>query len=169
MPKLSFNPDNINDINKCKNCIHSHKINVGDKIYYECFPVKEYSTTKNAIDNCNKFYNSERFKRDIYVSIIIYVLYPEFDQKITPMGAIFRGFEGTDDDLWNQIKNSDLYEKVRTSFPNIGLCKDTLFEPIIFAERNVNFKEWYPISLLLKTEEKEEILNELNNKNYDND
>lgn len=169
MPKLLFNSDktnNNNNNNKCATCIHSHKIISGDKIYFECFPVKDYADRKVAIDNCKGFYDTNIKIRDIYIAIAVYIVYPQFEHKITEIGGVFREFDGTDDDLWKELKQTNFYDKIKEALPTIGYSNKTLFEPIIFAEREITSKKWKVISTLVKKEIAEEIINNLeNNKN----
>ena len=134
--------------------------------FYECFPVKEYSSTPKAINNCNKFFNSTNYKRDVYIATVVYILYPVFEHKVTQLGCIFRGVSCSYDDLWRELKNSDFYDRVKQEFPNMGYVEKTLFEPIFVAERNVNEKEWKCINLILTEEENKEIMNSLNNGDY---
>lgn len=166
MPKLSFNPNDISSF-KCENCIHSHKIEIGNKTYYECFPVKEDVKTNNSIINCEKFIDYEKEKRDIYIATLIYELYPKFTYKVTPIGCIFRNFEGTDDELWKDLKESNFYDRIKQELPKLGLNREALFEPIIFAERKINNYKWKQINIILNENEAEVIINSLNKGDYD--
>lgn len=168
MPKLSFNPNKTNN-NKCAACIHSHKIVNGDNVYFECFPVKDYATRKIAIDNCNIFRDTNNKIRDVYIAIMIYIIYPEFKCKTLELGAVFRGFDGTDDDLWKELKKSDFYDRVKEALPNIGYSDKTLFEPILFAEREVHSNKWKQISMIVEKEVAEEIIDNLENNKNNND
>lgn len=163
MPKLSFNPDKEENIIKCTNCIYSHKIINGDKIYYECFPVKEDSKTVKSQINCERFFNTKQIKRDVYISILVYILYPKFEYKITPIGCIFRNFDKTYDELWKELKDSDFYDRVKQGLSNVGFVNETLFEPIFFAEKNFNESKWRCISAVLTEKETDDILEDLNN------
>ena len=91
MPKLSFNPDK-EVIQHCENCIFSHQIKCGNVVFHECFPVKEYSSTQKAIDNCKVFYNPYKSTRDVYVATLVYILYPKklplFENFCTPTSII---------------------------------------------------------------------------------
>lgn len=165
MPKLSFNPNNNKEtIRDCKNCIHSHSVKCGDIEYYECFPVKEYASTKKAIINCNRFYESEIKIRDIYIAVVVYTIYPTFKQSLTPIGCIFRELKDTDDYLWKSLKETDFYDKVKSILPDIGYTSNTLFEPIIFAERFIGEKKWNCISNIFTEEEKEDIISRLDDR-----
>lgn len=168
MPKLSFNPDKDKEIKtNCEHCIYSHKIQCGDSVFYECFPVKEYSTTQKAIDNCKIFYNTYKNTKDVYIAVLVYILYPEFEYKITQLGCVFRGVNCAYDELWKELKKSDFYDRVRNELPNLGFRKETLFEPIFVAERNITEPKWKCITKVINNEEINEIMTSLNNKDYD--
>lgn len=168
MPKLSFNPDKDKEvIPNCENCIRSHKVKCGNLVFYECFPVKEYSTTQKAINNCKTFYNPYKNTKDVYIAVLVYILYPEFEYKITQLGCIFREVNCTYDELWKELKKSDFYDRVRNELPNLGFIKETLFEPIFVAERNITEPKWKCITKAINNEEINEIMTSLNNKNYD--
>ena len=169
MPKLSFNPDKIKEIvNNCEHCVYAHKIQCDNSVLYECFPVKEYSNTPKAINNCNKFFNCANYKRDVYIATVVYILYPKFEYKLIQLGCIFRGVTASYDDIWKELKKSDYYERIKQELPKLGLNKNTLFEPIFAAERFYNEKEWRCITEVIDEEDIKEIMKELNNGDYDN-
>ena len=167
MPKLSFNPDKKEIIHDCSKCIYSHKIECGNMVFYECFPVKEYSSTPKAINYCKEFYSPNKNKKDIYIATVVYIMYPIFEHKVTQLGCIFRGFGGTYDELWNQLKESDFYDKIKQELPNLDFRKETLFEPIFVAERPIDETKWKCITKAIDDEEINEIMTSLNNKEYD--
>lgn len=166
MPKLSFNPDK-EVIHNCENCIFSHKVQCGNMVFHECFPVKEYSSTQRAIDNCKIFYNPYKNTRDVYIATLIYILYPKFEYKLTQLGCVFRGVNCTYDELWKELKKSDFYDRVRNELPNLGFRKETLFEPVFVAERPVNESKWKSITKVLDDDDIDEIIKSLNNKDYE--
>ena len=169
MPKLSFDPDKQKVIiPNCEKCIYSHKIQCGNMVFYECFPVKEYSNTLKAITYCKELYCSDKNTRDIYIATVIYIMYPVFEHKVTQLGCIFRGFNGTYDELWNQLKESDFYDRIKQELPNLGFRKETLFEPIFVAERLINESKWKCITKAIDNDEINEIMTNLNNGEYDN-
>ena len=154
MPNLS-----VDNAFKCKNCIHSIKRINGNKIYYECSPVREYSDRKKAIDNCITFYDTRNIQRDIYIIITAFVLYPKFDQQDTGIGLIFRGLNVTDGELLNNINTEEFINEVKNKLPEAGYRKETLFEPIIFAERNCANNEWKCISAIFDEDTNNKLLN----------
>lgn len=166
MPKLSFNPDK-EVIQHCENCIFSHKVQCGNLVFHECFPVKEYAETQKAIDNCKVFYNPYKSTRDVYVATLVYILYPKFEYKVTQLGCVFRGVNCTYDELWKELKKSDFYDRVRNELPNLGFRKETLFEPVFVAERHVTESKWKCITKVLDDDDINEIMTSLNNKDYE--
>lgn len=168
MPQFAFSLDKINN-HKCAACIHSHKIVNGDNVYFECFPVKDYATRKIAINNCSLFRDTNIKIRDVYIAVVIYIIYPEFKSKTLELGAMFRGFDGTDDDLWKELKRSDFYDRVKETLPNIGYSDKTLFEPVLFAEREVHSNKWKQITTVVEKEVAEEIIDNLENNKNNND
>ena len=68
------------------------------------------------------------------------------------------------DMLWRELKESDFYDKVKNILPDIGYTSNTLFEPVIFAERFIGEKKWNCISNIFSEEEKEDIISRLDDR-----
>lgn len=146
---------------KCKECIHSYKHIINDREYYECSPVREYSHRPNAYINCSKFFNSTLLTRDIFVVITAFVLYPKFDRQDTGIGVVFRNVHNTDGEVITGLNNEEFFNEVKAKLPEAGYTKETLFEPIIFAEKDFINKEWKCISAIFDEEKSQIMLNNI--------